>query len=135
MWFQWTWFVKATMAAMAKHGITAKPELNTYHVASSLINPITVGDLFVYSCTHFQSSPLTDSKGNEVIITSMQFFNSLANFSSYIFNEIAKQTEPIDATISDPRLQTRSEMRCKRITEYIISMVKMYEHYGFYKGW
>ncbi|KAF3972479.1 hypothetical protein CMV_004028 [Castanea mollissima] len=33
--------VNASIAAIAKHGIAAKPGLNVYHVGSSIVNPIT----------------------------------------------------------------------------------------------
>ena len=31
--------VNATLAAMAKHGVAGRPEMNIYHIASSVVNP------------------------------------------------------------------------------------------------
>ncbi|GMY22230.1 fatty acyl-CoA reductase 2-like [Fagus crenata] len=45
--------VNASIAAIAKHGIAAKPELNVYHVGSSTINPLVLSDVFKFSCDHF----------------------------------------------------------------------------------
>lgn len=40
--------VNATLAAIAKHGIAKKPELQVYHIATSVANPLTFSDSFNY---------------------------------------------------------------------------------------
>ncbi|KAJ4847377.1 hypothetical protein Tsubulata_218019 [Turnera subulata] len=58
--------VNAILAAMAKHGISTKPELHVYNVTSSLVNPLPVRDFFEYCYFQFTRKPLLDSKGNKI---------------------------------------------------------------------
>ncbi|KAE8680605.1 Fatty acyl-CoA reductase 2 [Hibiscus syriacus] len=37
--------VNATLAAIARHGMTPKPDINIYHIASSVVNPLVFQDL------------------------------------------------------------------------------------------
>ena len=127
--------VNASIAAIAKHGIAAKPELNVYHVGSSTINPLVLNDVFKFSCDHFTCSPLVDSKGENIAITGMKFFSSMDNFSSYISDEITQRSGVMDAPISDSKLRGKLEMKCKKKVEHAVHVAKLYEPYAFYRGW
>ncbi|KAI4332901.1 hypothetical protein L6164_017774 [Bauhinia variegata] len=77
--------VNASIAAMAKHGNAAnRSELKVYNLGSSMANPISVGNIFEYAYDHFKSSPLPDSKENEIGLFRMNFFSSMDSYSSYI---------------------------------------------------
>ena len=89
------------LAAIAKHGIAAKPGLNVYNIGSSTVNPIAFEDVFKFSCDHFTSFPLMDSKGKNISVTELKLFSSIDNFSSYISDAIAQGIGLMDAKISD----------------------------------
>lgn len=120
------------MAAIAKHGVTVKPEVTVYHVGSSVRNPVSLGALFDYACGHFKSSPLN---GNQNCINKMNFFNSLNDFSYYISNEMAKQSGSLEATKLQPHLLTSLQRKSARKAELFIHLAKLYQPYLFYKAW
>ena len=126
--------VNASIAAIAKHGIAAKPELNVYHVGSSAVNPLLLHDLFKFSCDHFTCSPLMDSKGKNICIKGMKFFSSMDNFSSYISDEIAQRSGLMDATITDSKLRGKLAIKCKKIVEHVVHLAKIYEPYAVDRG-
>ncbi|XP_054811952.1 fatty acyl-CoA reductase 2, chloroplastic-like [Prosopis cineraria] len=130
----------ATMAAIAKHGAAATPELSVYHIGSSVANPISFGDVFDYARRHFNSFPLLEKSSNgnnqNIKIQKMNFFNSLDDFSSYISMEMAKQTGLLDATKLEPHhlhqtLQKKSAKKAQLFTH----LAKLYKPYMFYKAW
>ncbi|KAM3217399.1 hypothetical protein P3L10_026842 [Capsicum annuum] len=124
--------VNATMAAIAKHGHLKIPELNVYHVASASVNPLLVSQLFDYCYEFFQSVPYVNSKGDQVRVKKMKYFDNISNFSNYIFEELLKQHDEVrDLTeVEHSKMQTRF----KRKLEYLENFSKMYEPYGFYNG-
>ncbi|KAH0662376.1 hypothetical protein KY284_027307 [Solanum tuberosum] len=69
--------VNATMAAIAKHGYLQNPELNVYHVTSTLLNPFTLSQFFDYCYEYFTSFPFINSKGDNVKIREMKYFNKM----------------------------------------------------------
>ncbi|KAL6344407.1 hypothetical protein AAG906_039663 [Vitis piasezkii] len=84
--------VNAIIAAMAKHGIAGKPGIKVYHVGSSAVNPLPLGDLFKYSYEHFICSPINmDTEGKTVDMKEMKFFSSMDDFSSHMQTEIVYQ--------------------------------------------
>ncbi|XP_030972093.1 fatty acyl-CoA reductase 2-like [Quercus lobata] len=126
--------VNASIAAIAKHGIAAKPELNVYHVGSSAVNPLLVHDLFKFSCNHFTCSPLMNSERTNIRINEMKFFNSMDNFASYISDEIVQRSGLMDTTITDSKLRGKLEIKRKKIVEHVVHLAKIYEPYMFYRG-
>ena len=126
--------VNASIAAIAKHGIAAKPELNVYHVGSSTVNPLSIHDLFKFSCNHFTCSPLMNSERTNIRINEMKFFNSMDNFASYISDEIAQRSGLMDTTITDSKLRGKLEIKRKKIVENFVHLAKIYEPYMFYWG-
>ncbi|XP_030970517.1 fatty acyl-CoA reductase 2-like [Quercus lobata] len=126
--------VNASIAAIAKHGIAAKPELNVYHVGSSAVNPLLVHDLFKFSCNHFTCSPLMNSERTNIRINEMKFFNSMDNFASYISDEIAQRSGLMDTTITDSKLRGKLEIKRKKIVEHVVHLAKIYEPYMVDRG-
>ncbi|KAF3653738.1 putative fatty acyl-CoA reductase 2-like [Capsicum annuum] len=124
--------VNATMAAIAKHGHLKIPELNVYHVASASVNPLLVSQLFDYCYEFFQSVPYVNSKGDQVRVKKMKYFDNISNFSNYIFEQLLKQHDEVrDLTeVEHSKMQTRF----KRKLEHLENFSKMYEPYGFYNG-
>ncbi|KAK4253636.1 hypothetical protein QN277_010284 [Acacia crassicarpa] len=128
----------ATMAAIAKHGAEATPDLNVYHIGSSVANPISFGAVFDYACSHFKSFPLaqpSNNNGNQSLIQKMNFFNSLDDFSSYISMEMAKQTGLWHATKLEPNLHKTLQKKSTMKAQLFIHLAKLYEPYMFYKAW
>ncbi|XP_050287961.1 fatty acyl-CoA reductase 2, chloroplastic-like [Quercus robur] len=126
--------VNASIAAIAKHGIAAKPELHVYHVGSSAVNPLLLHDLFKFSCNHFTCSPLMNSERKNIRINEMKFFNSMDNFASYISDEIAQRSGLMDTTITDSKLRAKLEIKRKKIVEHAVHLAKIYEPYMFDRG-
>lgn len=124
--------VNVTMAATAKQGNAGKPGHHVYHITSSVANPLVLGDAFKFSCNHFNSSPLIDSKGKRIDITGMKYFSPMDTHSSYIGNKLVQQGGLMDATISDQKLHRVRELKCKRKVERVLHMVRIYEPYMFY---
>ncbi|KAI9104194.1 hypothetical protein K1719_023030 [Acacia pycnantha] len=130
--------VNATMAAIAKHGAAASPDLNVYHIGSSVANPISLGAVFDYAGSHFRSFPLAQPSkniGNQSLIQKMNFFNSLDDFSSYISMEMAKQTGLSHATKLEPNLHKTLQKKSTMKAQHFIHLAKIYEPYMFYKAW
>ncbi|KAL0011864.1 hypothetical protein SO802_006972 [Lithocarpus litseifolius] len=103
--------VNASIAAIAKHGIAAKLELNVYHVGSSAVNPLLIHDLFKFSCNHFTCSPLMNSERTNIHINEMKFFNSMDKFTSYISDEIAQRSGLMDTTITDSKFDNQNTQK------------------------
>ncbi|XP_054811367.1 fatty acyl-CoA reductase 2, chloroplastic-like [Prosopis cineraria] len=125
----------ATMAAIARHGAAATPELNVYHIGSSSENPILLGDIFYYACGHFNSFPLPNSNNgnNPTCIKSMNFFSSLDDFSSFSM-EMARQSGLLlDSTNLESNLHRILQNKSIKKTEIFIHMANLYRPYTFYK--
>lgn len=56
--------VNAILAAMAKHAEMSG--VTVYHVASSVANPIRIGEISKIMFQHFKRNPYIDHKGNPV---------------------------------------------------------------------
>ncbi|XP_074363646.1 fatty acyl-CoA reductase 2, chloroplastic-like [Apium graveolens] len=111
--------VNTILVAMAKHGREAKPELNVYHAASSVSNPILFYDFFKYSCDHFKSSPLIDRDGKQIRITDMKFLSSLSDFSSYISSEIIQQNGLRDhQAVPDEKHFVKIKTKCEKLENF-----------------
>ncbi|XP_031262267.1 fatty acyl-CoA reductase 2-like [Pistacia vera] len=113
--------VNAIISAMAKHGITRKPELNVYHVTSSRVNPVTMTFLFDVCYEHFKSSPIKDLKGKEVEVKRVKFLSSLED----IFSHISGAIIPKNGVVSQELERKFCEKKIKQ-TKY---MIQMYEPY------
>ncbi|XP_010544518.1 PREDICTED: fatty acyl-CoA reductase 6, chloroplastic-like [Tarenaya hassleriana] len=121
--------VNAAMAAMAKHGIDAKPGLHVYHATSSVVNPLLLYELFDLTHQHFCRSPLRDYKGEDIMIEPMKLHRSLEDFSSYISNTITEQESK-----KDGELRTITETKCKKKIKYFVDIAEAYEPVTFTKA-
>ncbi|PHT38386.1 hypothetical protein CQW23_21959 [Capsicum baccatum] len=118
--------VNATMAAITKHGHLKIPELNVYHVASASVNPLLVSQFFDYCYEFFQSVPYVNSKGDQVMVKKMKYFDNISNFSNYIFEQLLKQHDEVrDLTEVE---HSKMQMRFKRKLEYLENFSKMMNH-------
>ncbi|XP_074284668.1 fatty acyl-CoA reductase 2, chloroplastic-like [Silene latifolia] len=70
----------AMMTAMAKHGNEKKHGVYFYNVASTVVNPLTIHDIFNFCTNYFTSHPLKDSNGVKIIVKDMKFFESIPEF-------------------------------------------------------
>lgn len=100
--------VNTILAATVKHATTTKPGLPLYHVASSVVNPLELEDMFTYFFEYFNSSPYTDNAGNPIRIERVKLFNSMNDFESY--------------------------SRTKNVPRIVQRLANIYEPYCFYKG-
>lgn len=113
-----------TIAAIAKHGISSKPQLNVYHVATDYVNPLRFSDMFDYIYQHFREDPLPEYQH----ITEMKLFNEFSGFSKFLREEIADRC---GMTQDNQRaLQKRHRAR----VAYAEQVCKMYEFIGFFKA-
>ncbi|XP_070008771.1 fatty acyl-CoA reductase 2, chloroplastic-like [Nicotiana sylvestris] len=125
--------VNATMAAIAKHGYMQSPELNVYHLTSMPMNPLSFSQLFDYTYEYFSSFPFINSKGNEVEIRKMRYFDKISDFSNFIWEDFFRQKYGMQ-DLSEEEI-SKSERYFKRKVEYLKQFSKLYEPYLFYKGW
>ena len=124
--------VNAIIAAMAKHGIAGKPGIEVYHVGSSAVNLLPLGDLFKYSYEHFICSPINmDTEGKTTDMKEMKFFSSMDDFSSHMQTEIVQQRR---LAISGNNASQRLERKCKMIVEHAINLARVYQPYMFFRG-
>ncbi|XP_006361195.1 fatty acyl-CoA reductase 2-like [Solanum tuberosum] len=116
--------VNATMAAIAKHGYLQNPELNVYHVTSTLLNPFTLSQFFDYCYEYFTSFPFINSKGDKVKIREMKYFNKMSNFENYIWEVLIKQHEVQDDLAQDEiiKLQKRFKKKVKYLKQFSLTM-------------
>ncbi|KAE8700915.1 fatty acyl-CoA reductase 2-like isoform X2 [Hibiscus syriacus] len=84
--------VNATLAAIARHGMSSKPDINIYHVASSVVNPLVFQDLARMLHEHYNSWPFHDSKGTPIHVTSMKLFSSMEDFSAHLWRDAMHRT-------------------------------------------
>ncbi|XP_021300449.1 LOW QUALITY PROTEIN: fatty acyl-CoA reductase 6, chloroplastic-like [Herrania umbratica] len=129
--------VNASMAAMAKQGLTGKPGLTVYHVTSSVANPVDLQTLLKSSSDHFNCFPIKDLKGPKITgTTDIKLFRSVDIFSSYIRGEstVGQNELKGGAASSDPKLRRRQETEYRKIKLYI-HLAKLYEPFSHYRGW
>uniref|UniRef100_A0A7N0VI45 Fatty acyl-CoA reductase n=1 Tax=Kalanchoe fedtschenkoi TaxID=63787 RepID=A0A7N0VI45_KALFE len=119
----------AMLAAMAKHGQKTKPSLNVYHVASSVVNPLSVGDIFKYAHKYFIGNPIC----GRMRVNEMQYLSSLENFKSYMVQHELNQSAIKTAAKFNSSPEGLKAAQKKKI-EHFLHLAKIYEPYSFYKG-
>ncbi|XP_021886890.1 fatty acyl-CoA reductase 2-like [Carica papaya] len=118
--------VNATLAAVAKHGISGKPEVNVYHVGSSDMNPLSYQDMFNFCYEHFIACSLMKAK-----IRKLEILKSMDEFSSYIYNVMRPSESETDP---DSKLHQKLQKQAKRKAEYFIQLANIYKPYMFNNG-
>eukprot|EP00253_Pinus_taeda_P000855 PITA_00855 len=123
--------VNATLAAMAKHA--GKTGLEVYHVASSVVNPLTFGKLAGVLFDHFKSNPYIDPKGKHIEVQKMKLFNKMDDFSDHVRNRAFDM--PLNIGRSSPKKisEKRKSIWLKAI-EQAKYLANIYQPYTFYKG-
>ncbi|XVE96177.1 hypothetical protein REPUB_Repub02eG0199300 [Reevesia pubescens] len=88
--------VNAILASMAKHGdgtIAMNEDINTYHLASSVANPLVSADWLKFLYQHFKSSPFIDSTGKPIKVADINTFTSEEDFFVHLSRNAAKRNE------------------------------------------
>ncbi|KAL3621597.1 hypothetical protein CASFOL_036509 [Castilleja foliolosa] len=116
----------ATIAAIAKHGITNTRQLNVYHVGTGFVNPLTYSRAFEYVFEHFSTNPLD----NKTSLSKIKYFDEFGKFSKYIRDET---WEHINAVCTEQKVLLQRR-HCKANIAYTEQLCKAYEHMGFLKA-
>ncbi|CAN1306873.1 Fatty acyl-CoA reductase 2, chloroplastic [Linum perenne] len=106
--------VNATLAAMARHGMEQKPEINVYQIASSVVNPLIFKDLATLLYEHYNSSPYMDSNGMPITVPLMKLFSSMDEFSDHLWKDVVQRNGLTAVTSSDGKLSQKHEFICRK---------------------
>ncbi|CAN1133825.1 Fatty acyl-CoA reductase 2, chloroplastic [Linum perenne] len=126
--------VNATLAAIARHGIEQKPEINVYQIASSVVNPLIFNDLATLLYEHYNSSPYMDSNGRPITVPLMKLFSKMDDFSDHLWREVVQRNGLTAITSSEGKLSRRHEFICRKSVEQAKYLANIYEPYTFYGG-
>ncbi|KAL0402769.1 UNVERIFIED_CONTAM: Fatty acyl-CoA reductase 2 [Sesamum radiatum] len=115
--------VNSTIAAIAKHGTNSyKPELNVYHVASGVVNPLRFCDFFDILHEYFNSTPLFNIKNN---ISKIKCFSNMNDLSKYTRDAILSNNEMGDAM--DEKMVRKVQSKAKAKVAYAEQLCKMFD--------
>nr|ACA28679.1 male sterility-related protein [Linum usitatissimum]ACA28680.1 male sterility-related protein [Linum usitatissimum] len=127
--------VNATLAAMARHGMDQKPEINVYQIASSVVNPLIFKDLATLLYEHYNTSPYMDSNGFPITVPLMKLFSSMDEFSDHLWKDVVQRNGLTAAVASsDGKLSQKHEFICRKSVEQAKYLANIYEPYTFYGG-
>ncbi|XP_047171411.1 fatty acyl-CoA reductase 2, chloroplastic [Vigna umbellata] len=124
--------VNATLAAMARHGVTQKADINVYQIASSVVNPLVFQDLAKLLYEHYSSSPCIDSKGRPIQVPLMKLFSSTEEFSGHLWRD-AIQKRGLTPS-KGKKMSQKLENMCRKSVEQAKYLANIYEPYTFYGG-
>ncbi|XP_020585173.1 fatty acyl-CoA reductase 2-like [Phalaenopsis equestris] len=120
--------VNATLGVMAKHGWTKEPGIHIYHVASSIVNPINIQELFDLCHKHFKSFPIIDSKGQPIEVLQVELFDDAKKFSCYVNSNLMQQMCLLK------NVSKKRKGIYMKIVDQIKYLASIYEPYTFYGG-
>ncbi|KAK9266595.1 hypothetical protein L1049_021660 [Liquidambar formosana] len=126
--------VNATLAAMARHGTTRKPEINIYQIASSVTNPLVFQDLARLLYEHYNSSPCMDSKGKPIHVPTMKLFHSMEDFSAHLWRDAIQRSGLVAMDTPNGNASRKLENICRKSVEQAKYLANIYEPYTFYGG-
>ncbi|KAK7392762.1 hypothetical protein VNO78_21209 [Psophocarpus tetragonolobus] len=126
--------VNATLAAMARHGVTQKPDINVYQIASSVVNPLVFQDLARLLYEHYSSSPCLDSKGRPIQVPVMKLFSSAEEFSGHLWRDAIQKIGLTAMASSKEKISQKLENMCRKSVEQAKYLANIYEPYTFYGG-
>jgi len=106
--------VNATLAAMVKHA--GKPGVSIYHVASSIANPVRLGNILKIIFEHFKYNPHIDKKGEPIRLVKEITCLPAEDFYG-----------ALDMDMKFPGIT-------RLVTEQLKYMAKIYKPYTFYKA-
>ncbi|KAB1223939.1 Fatty acyl-CoA reductase 2 [Morella rubra] len=124
--------VNATLAAIARHGTAGKGDVNIYHVASSIANPLVLQDLVTFFHEHYISYPLIDAKGRPFRIPTMKLFTSKEEFRAHLSEDVRRRTGFTTATAGNEKLHLQIERIRNKAIEKANHLIDLYEPYCFY---
>ncbi|KAL9237873.1 hypothetical protein vseg_012370 [Gypsophila vaccaria] len=126
--------VNATIAAIAKHGMSGKSEISVYQVASSVVNPLVyryLGDLIH---RHFTNCPCLDTQGRPIQVEPFKFYESMDDFSSRICREIISHISSSRMPSPNGIHSSTIDKFCRKAVEQAKHLASVYEPYSFYGG-
>lgn len=126
--------VNATLAAMAKHGMTQRPDINVYQIASSVVNPLVFQDLARLIYEHYSSSPCIDSKGRPIPVSPVKLFSSTEEFSGHLWRDAIQKSGLTAMASSKGKTSQKLENICRKSVEQTKYLASIYEPYTFYGG-
>ncbi|CAN1772653.1 Fatty acyl-CoA reductase 2, chloroplastic [Linum perenne] len=126
--------VNATLAAIARHGMEQKPDINVYQIASSVVNPLIFNDLATLLYEHYNSSPYMDSNGRPITVPLMKLFSKMDDFSDHLWREVVQRNGLTAISSSEGKLSRRHEFICRKSVEQAKYLANIYEPYTFYGG-
>ncbi|KAM5559115.1 fatty acyl-CoA reductase 2, chloroplastic [Rosa sericea] len=126
--------VNATLAAIAKHGMAQKPDINVYQITSSVVNPLDFQELSRLMYEHYNSSPCMDSKGMPINVPSMKLFSSMEDFSAHIWRDATQRSGLTALASSNGKLSQKLETMCRKSVKQAKYLASIYEPYTFYGG-
>ncbi|KAL8049015.1 hypothetical protein ABFS82_07G107400 [Erythranthe guttata] len=126
--------VNGTIAAIAKHGYIQKPELNVYHMSSSVTNPLRYSEFFEYLYEYFSSEPLIESESLIRVnyyddIEKIKYFDNFNDFSTYTREEISRRSGRENVVGTE-----KAKKQCRAKIMYAEHLCKMYEFLGLFKA-
>ncbi|KAL0392413.1 UNVERIFIED_CONTAM: Fatty acyl-CoA reductase 2 [Sesamum radiatum] len=119
------------IAAIAKHGIVKKPDLNVYHAATNFVNPLQYSEFFDYIYEYFNAKPTTPSAGS---IAKMKLFKEFSDFSKYIRDELLDRNGVTNAPDLNKVMLQKLQKQYKAKVAYAEQLCKMYEFIGFFQA-
>ncbi|KAH9602293.1 hypothetical protein KSS87_012971 [Heliosperma pusillum] len=126
--------VNATIAAIAKHGMSGKPEMSVYQVASSVVNPLVYGDLGDLVYQHFTRYPCLDVQGRPIKVEPFKFYGSMDDYSSHIWRETINHITSSRMPSVNGKQSRTIENFCRKAVEQAKHLASVYEPYSFYGG-
>ena len=121
------------IAAMAKHGggTATVSGAHVYHVTSSTVNPMLIGDQLRFMYQHFSKSPLLDIAERPILVQPASTLGSMEEFVSYMQSHTLLRE---GSTEGMPSWRARSRLRAKALEEQIIHLSGICEPYTFCQG-
>ncbi|WRX25524.1 Enhancer of rudimentary - like 2 [Theobroma cacao] len=115
--------VNETLAAMTRHGVTRKVDINIYHVSSSISNPLTLQDLCQLFYQHFKSLPCIGANGKHINIQKLKIFASMEEFDAHLLRE---------ATTNSSDMNPSGKIETRKFIELAKYLAKVYKPFTFY---
>ncbi|TVU30894.1 hypothetical protein EJB05_22546 [Eragrostis curvula] len=129
--------VNAMLASMAKHGQAeaSAAGMHVYHVTSSTVNPLVLGDLAKLLFQYFKRSPFIDAARKPIPVSPVRLFDSTAQFASNMESNTPLLNSRARASSSNgKKLSKRAIDLRARLIQQITHLGSIYEPYTFYDG-
>ncbi|KAI4371954.1 hypothetical protein MLD38_010244 [Melastoma candidum] len=124
--------VNATLAAIAKHGSTGKSGISMYQIASSVVNPLMNRELARLLYEHYRASPIMDSQGRPIPVSSMQLFSSMDEFTDFLHRGSSQRSGLAAKSVSNAKVTQQFEVISRKLMEQAKNLASRYELYTFY---